>query len=228
MHAIVVAAVAALLSLWPVGVNAQCANQCKGDFNCNGQVTIDEIIVSVNNALYDCPAPGPRFIDNGNGTITDTSTGLQWEKKDDWDNEPAACPGSPSCTNPHDADNQYSWSADGTDPNGSAYTDFLAKLNAADGFAGHTDWRLPTAAELQGLLEYGQPGPLVASAFNTECTADCTVVNCSCTALEYYWSTTTVEGLPDDALSVDFNYGLVNPYTKTIGDFLRVRAVRGS
>jgi hypothetical protein len=45
---------------------------------------------------------GPaRFIDNGNGTVTDNSTGLQWEKKDGASEGPAG--------NLHDVDNPYTW-----------------------------------------------------------------------------------------------------------------------
>ena len=43
-----------------------------------------------------------RFVDNGNGTITDTCTGLMWEKKDSGHD-------TPDPDNLHDVDNRYSW-----------------------------------------------------------------------------------------------------------------------
>ena len=95
MHAIVLLFAAVLLGLWPSRIGAQC-NHCEGDFNGDGEVTINEIIVSVNNALGGCPTPGPRFVDNGDGTITDTKTGLQWEKKSDDGTI-------------HDQDDTYTW-----------------------------------------------------------------------------------------------------------------------
>jgi hypothetical protein len=48
------------------------------------------------------------FVDHGNGTIQDTCTGLQWEKKDTVKKDPAVG----SCVNAadlHDVDNLYSW-----------------------------------------------------------------------------------------------------------------------
>jgi hypothetical protein len=217
----------AILTLWPAGIRAQCG-QCQGDFNGNGEVTINEIIVSVNNALNDCPAPGPRFTDNGNGTITDTTTGLQWEKKDSFDaaGEPVVCPGGSTCGNPHDADNRYTLSVEGNSPDGSAYSDFLAKLNSAGGFAGHTDWRLPSVGELQYLVDHARFDPSIDSAFNTACAPACSVTTCSCTVRDSYWTATPVVDLPGAAWAVDFNRGTVSYYDDTTLP-LFVRAVRG-
>jgi hypothetical protein len=69
----------------------------------------------------------PGYVDNGDGTITDTKTGLMWEKKSD--------DGSI-----HDKDTWYTWSGAsyGTTHvlDGAAVTTFLATLNAGGGFAG--------------------------------------------------------------------------------------------
>jgi len=43
-----------------------------------------------------------RFVDNGDGTITDNQTGLMWEKKDSDD-------ATPNPANLHDVDNTYPW-----------------------------------------------------------------------------------------------------------------------
>ncbi len=50
----------------------------------------------------------PRFADNGDGTVTDRLTALQWEKKANLD-------GMINFADPHDADNGYAWTA-GTTP----------------------------------------------------------------------------------------------------------------
>jgi hypothetical protein len=107
------------------------------------------------------------FVDNGDGTITDMATGLQWEKKAGTTESLVDCTPDPAtlCPDPHEVDNAYQWCA-GTfptcnnpanPPDGHAFTVFLAALNSAV-FAGYSDWRLPTNAELQTLVDMTAPG----------------------------------------------------------------------
>ena len=63
-----------------------------------------------------------RFIDNGDGTVTDVETNLVWQK------------------NP--APERITW------PEAQKYID---RINA-ESFAGHDDWRLPTNEELLSLM----------------------------------------------------------------------------
>jgi hypothetical protein len=144
-----------------------------------------------------------RYKDNRNGTITDQNTKLVWEKK--------SADGSI-----HDVDNTYTWE--------DAFAVYIAGLNTAN-FAGHNDWRLANAKELQSIVNYQNVGPAVSAAFNTGCAANCTVTTCSCTAASNYWSSTTSTNDPTAAWVVNFNFGFVVARNKS-GD-RHVRAVRG-
>jgi len=169
-----------------------------------------------------------RFVDNGDGTVTDNQTGLQWEKK-------VAGSGCLHCV-----DDTYTWCANadnpimcdnGNVPDGTAFTSFLATLNGGatgvgncvssdgntqtGGFAGHCDWRLPTSAELQTILLAPflcQPSPCIDPVFGP-------------TAATFYWSSTTFASDPIPAWLVEFQFGSVSTAGKFNG--LRVRAVRG-
>jgi hypothetical protein len=87
----------------------------------------------------------PRFVDNGDGTISDRMTRLQWEKKDGAD-------GVADLGNPHDVDNGYAWATVDSSPlaNGPIFTSFLSALNTSC-LGGYCNWRLPTFAELETL-----------------------------------------------------------------------------
>ena len=147
-----------------------------------------------------------RYTDNGDGTITDTKTGLMWEKKDD--NNVGGI---------HDKDNMYPWAP--------AFSVFIATLNSGSGFAGYTDWRLPNINELQSIASYGTLSPAVDPVFNTSCAAGCTVTTCSCTVVNGYFSATTDLGLTSSAWAVDFFDGRVFAGIKGLDGYMR--AVRG-
>ncbi|MBY0279421.1 DUF1566 domain-containing protein [Candidatus Binatia bacterium] len=156
------------------------------------------------------------YVDNGDGTITDTSTGLMWEKKSDDGTI-------------HDKDNTYTWSGAsyGTTHvlDGTAATTFLAALNAGGGFAGHTDWRLPNQTELYSLVNLQAVSPATFPAFNTGCAPACTVLTCSCTVPYVYWSSSTYASLPQYAWFVFFLDGDTGANGKDYNFY--VRAVRG-
>ncbi len=156
------------------------------------------------------------YTDNGDGTVTDNNTGLMWEKKD----------GNGGSI--HYWENQYTFSPGTNEMEGTIVTTFLATLNAGEGFAGHTDWRIPNYKELMGILDLGVASPAVHAAFYTPgCTscADVTLMTCSCTTHATYWSSTTFVADGNKAWSVDFSLGTVSYGNKWINRF--ARAVRG-
>lgn len=163
---------------------------------------------------------GTRFEDNGDGTVTDHQTGLQWEKKT------TTLGSGANGADAHDVDNMYSWS-NASAPDGTAFTDFLAKLNSCTssdgttvigaGFAGHCDWRLPTIQELQTIVDAtrgscnGSNGACIDPVFGPTNDA-------------LYWSASTLANYPTLAWRVYFFNGALS-YDGKGGGF-SVRAVR--
>lgn len=145
------------------------------------------------------------YVDNGDGTISDTRTGLMWEKK----SRDLAL---------HDFGNPHTWL--------SAFTQLVATLNAGSGFAGYTDWRLPNRFELESLVDLGRVDPAIDPIFNSGCTPGCTVMTCSCTFAGEYWTSTSYVPFPNQAWCVNFEDGSLKLGDKFDFSCL-ARAVRG-
>lgn len=151
------------------------------------------------------PAPGTRFRNDWNGSVYDRQTGLQWEVKE-------AGSGCPHCV-----DDGYTWSAGSGNPDGTAFTEFLDRLNNTCngdgekrciqdseceglgrgfcGFAGVHDWRLPTEKELRGLavVEEGCTPPCIDSSMPGQ------------TQTNAYWSSSASPRSSQQARAVFFN-----------------------
>jgi hypothetical protein len=156
------------------------------------------------------PCDSPRFSDNGDGTVTDHLTGLQWERKDNLDS-------TPNLSDPHDADNTYTLSAGVAASDGTAFTDLLATLNGGSCFAGQCDWRVPTVSEL--LTIYSAPTTGACQA--PPCIADPLLAPTS----DGYWAATDSFQTPGEACIVEFINGGTGAGVRANPAF--VRAVRG-
>ena len=80
-------------------------------------------------------ASSPPFVDNGDGTVTDTSTGLMWDQCAD------GLSGNGNCAT--GALVPYTW----------ANALGLAATQSAANYKGYSDWRLPSIVELRTLVK---------------------------------------------------------------------------
>ena len=97
------------------------------------------------NSNISASTPDSQLVDNGDGTITDSKTGLMWKK----------------CLEGVDGDN-----CENNSPSTFNWQEALQQpgtVNGGDGFAGHRDWRLPDIVELRSLVEEQCYNPAINS-----------------------------------------------------------------
>jgi hypothetical protein len=82
------------------------------------------------------------YVDNGDGTVTDTCTGLMWQK------DTADVSGDGTITD----EDRLTWHE---------ALKYCENLN----FAGYSDWRLPNVRELQSIITYGRIDPALHPPF---------------------------------------------------------------
>lgn len=148
--------------------------------------------------------------------VLDIRTGLTWEVKTDDDGtrdkdwlyswfvstqpetgKPAGYPNSGRCRNNQGCDTQS----------------YVSAINKSR-LCGYLDWRLPSAAELEGLLEENQNAAKIASLFFPN------------TPASYFWSSDYVALEVGGAVLVSFELGL--SLSGNSGSGAHVRLVRGS
>lgn len=150
--------------------------------------------------LMGVPSPSPRFVDNGNGTVLDRLTGLEWLKM-------AEC-----------AQVQVHWAT------ALQYVDELNTTGTMDGNdcgdtsnAGshQSDWRLPNRKELLSLIDYGSIDPALPGGYPF------TEVNPG----HWYWTSSTF-GTSDNAFTMSIGSGSRSDDNK-LTEVDSVWAVRG-
>jgi hypothetical protein len=138
-----------------------------------------------------------NFVDNGDGTVTDKSTGLMWQQTTTsnrtWEQALNYCENLI-------LNNDGQWTSNTPNASGAKYS----------------DWRLPNANELQSIVDYSRFSPTIGTTFFPGTAASYS---------SYYWSSTPYVNDTTIAWFVGFGYGNVGFGLKTDSNY--VRAVRG-
>ena len=132
--------------------------------------------------------PSQRFADHGDGTITDQESGLMWKKCLEGQ-QGSQCFGKPQL---------YSWNL----------ANQQATTNQQEHFAGFSEWRLPTLAELKSIVE-------------TQCTHPAVNLNIfPATPSAGLWSSENDD--TNNAWSLDFSKGNAFSVVKAGGKYVRL------
>jgi uncharacterized protein DUF1566/collagen triple helix repeat protein len=163
---------------------------------CGGTLVVDVPVFY--QGAWTCRSALPRFVNNGDGTLTDNQTGLMWEL------QTFTCLGEGVCVN--SVNNTYTWSVGTDDSNadGTLFTGFIAGLNGgvyfdpsigqyvgtlavSSCFANHCDWRLPAIQELTPII-------LKTSVCNLLPGFPCIDPIFGVTQAAFYWTSTSLPG----------------------------------
>jgi hypothetical protein len=153
---------------------------------------------SCDTKLYPLSAPTSRFIDNHDGTVTDTSTRMMWMRcsiGQNWNG--SACDKAPA---------SLSWQA---------ALDAAATVNKQGGYASHDDWRMPHIPELANIVERQCADPRINVAVFPD------------TPAAFYWTASNRpgKGNEDQAFILSFGPEGTGGDVKNASHF--VRLVRG-
>ena len=159
------------------------------------------------------PVPESRFIDNGDGTITDVSTSLMWQKCYMGQNYNIT---TGECEDIPEEWGTYSWEE-------------ALEYCETSSLAGNNDWRLPSRNEMQSLADYSKTNPAMSELFSIPSWYDPN------DPFNYilFWTSSTIFSLDPNnnvnyanAFYVGLYEGEVCSYDKLDTTYLIVRAVR--
>jgi hypothetical protein len=142
-----------------------------------------------------------RFVDNGDGTVTDTASDLVWKKCSEgqsFKSSTGECDGLAG---------SFTWQQ-------AVQTTRSGNTDCEGENPDVSDWRLPDIKELSGLVDRSRLDPAIDIDVFPETQAD------------WYWSSTPYAGPADYAWVVHFNGGNANIIY--VDSALRVRLVRSS
>ncbi len=156
-----------------------------------------------------------RYRDNGDGTVTDVTTGLQWMRfslGQEW--RGGTCVGKAKT---------YTW-------NDALNAATAVGLNRHGGYAGHCDWRLPTKDELLSLVYCSSGKPKTWNDTGRPCEGDFDRPTIHQQAFpntpsSYFWSASAHAGNSSSAWGVCYAYGNAYYYGYK-SDAFQVRLVR--
>ena len=138
--------------------------------------------------------PNSQLQDNGDGTITDTKTGLIWKRCLEGQSGSDCASGSAEA---------FTWQQ---------ALQRAQTVNSSGGFAGASDWRLPTIKELSSLVEHQCVDPAI------------NLTRFPNASNHWLWSSSAEAGGTVRAWVVNFNYGYTYLNYEN-GDY-RLRLVR--
>lgn len=147
-------------------------------------------------------SPDSRYMDNGDGTISDQWTGLMWKTCSEGQSGSDCATGTLS---------GFQWAG---------ALQHVEQVNAGGGFAGYTDWRVPNYKEYISLTEKKCYWPSINTTFFPNTQAEYYY-----SSLPYYSSSVDVVGSLSYVWSVDFSNGSVG---STVASHVKyIRLVRG-
>ena len=143
-----------------------------------------------------------QLIENGDGTVTDTKTGLMWKQQSEKNNEF------------DDHAGVFSW---------------VSAINraASSSYAGHTDWRVPNSKELLSLVEWRCAFPAINLQYFPELGDGWTELDRTYDAVDITLDLRLEDDnklVPDhaDMARVSFDSGSVSPGLSYYSDHLRL------